>query len=287
MRSSQRDGLQQGDNLGDDVCVVFLHIPKTAGRTFRSTLALNYPRSQTIHLNTLDRQLDDEMKKIPLENRSNARLLWGHMPYGADGHMPQRCEYVTILREPIQRAISVYKYILRAPSHVLHGPVMEGKIDLEEYVESGMDEGQTENSQTRQLSGRQFGPLSLDALADAQNNLEGFLVAGLTERFEETFVLLRRALRLRLPLYITRNVSAPLEVSARAVDLIRARNELDLELYRFAQNLFIRRVATQPSSFGFEASVFRALRPLARAGGSGEGLLKKASRTTLARRLLR
>jgi hypothetical protein len=287
MQLSHRGGSRHENSQGGDVCVVFLHIPKTAGRTFRSTLVLNYPRSQTIHLDTLDRPLGDQMERIPLERRSNARLLWGHMPYGAHEQMPHRCEYVTILREPIQRAISVYKYILRAPGHVLHGPVVDGKINLEEYVESGMDEGQTDNSQTRQLSGRQFGALGPEALADAQNNLEGFLVAGLTERFEETFVLLRRALRLRLPLYITRNVSAPFEASARAVDLLRARNELDVELYRFAQDHFIRKVAGQAPSFGFEASAFRALRPVWRAGGGGENLLRKVSRTKVVRRLLR
>lgn len=191
----------------DDPCFVFLHIPKTAGRTLSSSLVRNFPRGQTIHLDILDRKLDDELEAIPLEVRNRARLLWGHVPYGVHTHIPRPCEYVTVVREPIARVISVYKYILRTPRHVLHDSITTRGISLEEYIESGMDNGQTENSQTRQLSGRQFGVVDGEALDDAKRNLQRFLVVGLTEHFEETFALLRRALRLRIPFYVTRNES--------------------------------------------------------------------------------
>lgn len=105
------------------------------------------------------------------------------MPYGAHEHMPVRCEYVTVLRHPVERVVSVYKQIVKDQRHMLHDRVMGSRIGLEEYVESGMDEGQTENSQTRQLSGRQFGVVDAAALDEAKRNLEKFRVVGLTERF--------------------------------------------------------------------------------------------------------
>lgn len=74
----------------DDRCLVFLHIPKTAGQTLHFMTLRNYPQHETIHLNILDKPLDAEMERIPLEERSRARLLWGHMPYGAHKHMPRR-----------------------------------------------------------------------------------------------------------------------------------------------------------------------------------------------------
>ncbi len=287
MSSMRRDSPSKSHTGSDDYCLVFLHIPKTAGGTLGHALRWNFRQRERIQLNTLDRPLDEEMEGIALEKRSTARLLGGHMPYGAHRHIPRHCEYITVLREPIDRVISVYKFILRTPSHVLHDRVVGAQIGLEEYVESGMDEGQTENSQTRQLSGRQFGALDREALEEAKRNLEGFLVVGLTERFEETFVLLRRTLRLRLPFYATRNVSPPLEVPGRAVELIRERNELDLELYTFARDLFSERVGRQGKSFGFEASMFRALRPLSRVVGGRADLLRRLSRTRAARRLRR
>jgi len=271
------------DARRDARCFVFLHVPKTAGRTLRSSLMWSFAEDETIQLDVLDRPLDEEIEKIPAETRSRARLVWGHMPFGVHGHMRQRCEYFTILREPIGRVISVYKYVLRTQHHVLHDVVVREGITFEEYLASRMDEGQTENAQTRQLSGRQFGTLDREALEEAKRNLQGFLVVGLTERFEETFALLRRTLRLRIPFYVTRNVSPPFKASPRALELIRELNELDLELYTFAQDLFAEQVARQSRSFGLEVTMFRAMRPLLRVAGGREEFLRKL----MGRRLFR
>lgn len=266
-------------------CLVFLHVPKTGGQTVKNPLIRNFPRSERIHLDILDRRLDEAMNSIPLERRSHARLVWGHIPYGVHHYLPQRCEYFTILREPIARVVSVYKYILRTRDHVLHDRVATVGIPFEEYLESGMDKGQTENSQTRQLSGRQFGLLDRTALLEAKHNLEASLVVGLTERFEETFVLLRRALGLRMPYYITTNVSPPYDVSDRAVELARERNELDFELYRFACDLFAAQLSRQDRSFGLEVSAYRALRPLSRAAaGRTASVLRRLKRAASGRK---
>jgi hypothetical protein len=284
--------LSSGKHLGlrakartNEQCLVFLHVPKTGGQTIKSPLIWNFPESERIHLDILDRRLDEAMNSIPLERRTHARLVWGHIPYGIHQYMPQRCEYFTILREPIARVVSVYKYILRTRDHVLHDRVATVGIPFEEYLESGMDEGQTENSQTRQLSGRQFGVLDRTALVEAKHNLEASLVVGLTERFEETFVLLRRTLGLRMPFYITRNVSPPYDVSDRAVELARERNELDFELYRFARELFAAQLTRQDRSFGLEVSAYRALRPLSRAAaGRTERVLRRLKRAASGRK---
>jgi hypothetical protein len=256
-------------------CLVFLHVPKTGGQTIESSLLRNFAQSERIHLDTLDRPLDEAMNGIPLEKRLIARLLWGHIPHGVHLYMPQRCEYVTILREPIARVVSGYKYIIRTPEHGLHDRLIAEAMSLEEYLEAGIDEGATENAQTRQLSGRQFGALDRNALETAQRNLETFLVVGLTERFEETFVLLRRTVGLRMPFYVTRNVSPPHDVSERATELARERNELDLELYGFARELFAAQLHRQDRSFGLEVSANRALRPLSRAAGRTERVLRE------------
>jgi Sulfotransferase family len=268
----------------NEKCLVFLHVPKTGGQTIDSSLLWNFPERERIRLDTLDKRLDEAMNSIPLERRSHARLVFGHIPYGVHLYMPQQCEYFTILREPIARVVSVYKYILRARHHVLHDRVLTEGIPLEEYLESGMDEGQTENSQTRQLSGRQFGVLDRTALVEAKHNLEASLAVGLTDRFEETFVLLRRTLGLRMPFYITTNVSPPFDVSDRAVELARERNELDFELYRFARELFEAQVSRQDRSFGLEVAALRALRPLSRAAGGRERVLRRLKRAASGRK---
>ena len=281
-----RDRLVSGDDTRPNGrCLVFMHVPKTGGQTVGSPLIWNFPESKRIHLDILDRPLDEAMNGIPFENRLTARLLWGHIPHGVHLYMPQRCEYFTILREPIARVVSVYKYIVRTRGHVLHDRLIAEGMSLEGYLEAGIDEGQTENSQTRQLSGRQFDTLDRNALERAKRNLEACLVVGLTERFEETFVLLRRTLGLRMPFYITRNVSPPYHVSERAVELARERNKLDLELYGFACDLFAAQLDRQSRSFGLEVSAYRALRPLSRsAAGKAERVVRRLRKGSFTRR---
>ena len=92
---------------------------------------------------------------------------------------------------------------------------------------------------------------------------------GLTERFEETFALIRRVLRLRLPFYVTRNVGFPLEPSARAIELIRERKSSTTSCTRSPSNSSTSRSAAEDSSFGLEVAAYRAMRPISRAVGSG------------------
>jgi hypothetical protein len=281
MRSGRRE--DRADSRRSQSCLVFIHIPKTAGSTLSTSLMLNYPPHQSIRLDLIDRPAADIESEIPLEQRARMRLLRGHLPYGVHSYIPRSCEYITVLREPVARVTSAYRFILnnRAPfsDHPLHDPEVGGRIGLEGYleVERGL-EGRG-NRQTRLLSGRHSGLLNREALEEAKRNLETFLVVGLTECFEETFALVRRALGLRIPFYVTRLVSAPFEISDHAVDLIRQQNELDQELYAFGRDLFARQVAHQRRSFTLEAGAYRAMRPLSRAVGAKgtERLLRRLS----------
>jgi hypothetical protein len=261
-----------------DDCLVFMHIPKTAGTSLVSSLMWNYPVHSSLRLNLLGMPLSD-LDSIPLERRSRLRLLYGHLPYGVHKHIPRPCSYVTIVREPVDRVISAYKYVLKTAHHRDHDVVVNGGISLEEYVESFWVDERI-SRQTRQLCNKYDGPLDEHDLQRAKRNLEQLLVVGLTECFEETFVLLRRALRFRFPFYVTRNVSPPLQAADEVRKLIAEQERFDLELYDFARDLFTSRVARQGASFRTEVEMFRALRPLSRLGGSGgrtERLLRALS----------
>jgi hypothetical protein len=253
-------------------CVVFLHIPKTAGSTLSTALVMSYPQRRTIRLDLINRPAADIETAVASEKLRDARLIRGHLPYGIHRYVPRPCRYVTVLREPVARAISDYRFIIRNPSsfrdHPLHDLASGGGMSLEDYLESeGL--GRKGNRQTRMLSGRYEGPLAPGDLEEAKHNLESFLVVGLTERFEETFAMMRRALRLRVPFYATKLVAPPIDLSDRAIELIRQYNELDTDLYRFGRKLFADQVASQGRSFGVEAAAFRAARPISRALGDG------------------
>jgi len=250
-----------------------MHIPKTAGSTLATALALNYRPTETIHVDLMDRPVEAFEAMTDPSARARARLVRGHFPYGVDRFMPRPCDYVTILREPVARATSAYKFILRNPrafrTHPLHDPRKAQRGGLEAYLEDEELGGSRGNRQTRLLSGSHKGGVGEDALEKAKVNLERFLVIGLTERFEESFAMIRRALRLKIPFYVSRLVAPSVDVSDRAKELIRTQNELDIELYEYAKHLFARQIGAQGRTFAFETAVFRALGPVSRAAGRG------------------
>ena len=248
--------------LSRNRCIVFLHIPKTGGVTLRRALKWKYP-SRMLYEETLSKPLE-ALDQVPLSERERARVVSGHLHYGVHEYIPRECEYITVLREPVARVVSSYHYILGHSKHWLHADLMRASDPLEELLRI---DPSVDNHQTRMVSGRGGGeiasrtakPLGSDALEQAKRNLERFLVVGLTERFDETFILLRRALGWRLPYYVTANVaSGPKPMTESARELIRERNQLDLELYRFADELLSAAVAEQGPSFPREVAAFKA-----------------------------
>jgi hypothetical protein len=186
--------------------------------------------------------------------------------------MPQPCEYVTMLREPVGRAVSTYHHVLEHPQHWFHEEATGSGMDLETFIAA--EDGPADNLQTRLLSGRVEADLvtrapqvrvtetGASALEEAKLNLERCLVAGLTERFDESFILLRRALGWRLPMYAKRNEGAlrgrkpPSEL---AIEMIRQRDQLDVSLYAHAQELMDAAVRSGGPGFRREVAAFAVL----------------------------
>lgn len=93
-----------------------------------------------------------------------------------------------------------------------------------------------------------------------QNHFE---VVGLTERFDESILLLQRAFGWRRPFYEKKNVGAVRrqkdELPAATRDLIARHNALDLELYEFARDRFEKSIAQLGANFPSDLRRFRRM----------------------------
>jgi len=262
-------------------CVFFLHIPKTAGMTFKRILARQYSAGHVhdIPFETyLFQDAIDRYKAASPAERAAIRCVMGHMPFGLHRWAPGRFRYVTFMRDPIERVLSSYEYIRKHT--VLKqeiGLPPEAELSMDQYLDFEAAQG-LNNLQVRAISGVDdvidhvlppFSPLPADALAVALDNIERFFpVVGVVERFDESLLLMRREFGWRRLWYVRRNVSvgrpAASALSEAALARIRQDNALDLELYRFAVERFDRQIRERGPLFRMALWRFHAANRLFR-----------------------
>jgi Galactose-3-O-sulfotransferase len=252
---------------------VFLHIPKTAGDTLKIILWRQY--REVGHLEVADpHQVSDStvpedrsferVKRQVADSLDQFQLIYGHMPFGIHEAIARPSRYFTMLRDPVERAVSHFYYVRREPEHIFHEEVVKGELTIHDYVTSGLA-GELANGQTALLAGLEEGaPSSDDAvLRRAQANIEAdFAAVGLTEEFDRSIVLFKRALGWDKPIvYRPVNVTTgrpPASALPQAtLHAIRAQNELDEVLYRFARERFDVQIAAAGRSMNRELRLLR------------------------------
>ena len=214
-----------------------------------------------------------QLMRIPPADLCSYRLYRGHFYYCLYRLLPETPVYMTFLRDPVGRVISLYEYILRSPEHHHHELVRSLKGGIRDFVRS--PELLAPNFQVTALS---FDIDLMKTLADAQagrpepidedrvliaemvrrppshadlvtacRRLEEFAFVGIAERFDYSVQLLCRQFGWPpVPNYESLNV-APESRMRRAqlapdlLEEIERIHELETELYAFAKCLFHRR----------------------------------------------
>ena len=242
--------------------LIFIHIPKTAGTTLSDVLKQQYKKSDIITIHGTVEENVEKFQEKYYQNQNTVRLIKGHMTYGLHKVLDCPYTYITVLRNPVSRIISVYYYLLQSNLHPQHH-LVKGKT-LAEFVSSGTAHN---NGQTRFIAG-QYNPSdrgqSINLLERAKNNLkENFTVVGLTERFDETLMLLKRKLDwVYMPLYVKQNKSKKPDkatITEDTVTLIQNQNSLDIELYQYATEIFEHRLSLENYYFKKDLKKFLLL----------------------------
>lgn len=231
-----------------DVTVIFLHIPKAAGSTLHSVLRGYYPKESVCHIPVSIPNREAVYADLNRDQRARVRLIKGHLLFGIHRLVPDRFTYITVLRHPVDRVVSHYYYVRRTPRHRLFETLRSSDMSLEEYVTS-KTALELNNGQVRALYGPdhlevEYGECMPAMFEQAVHNLRThFSVVGLTDRFDESLLLMRQLLGWnRWPFYVARNVTenrpAVRRVPQHVIKKIEQDNELDLELYALARRSF-------------------------------------------------
>ena len=233
--------------------LIFLHLPRTGGTTLRDILSKQYSDKVTFENKTL---LDTD-QNFSVENKSEKgkhKLIKGHVYFGIHEHIIQNCTYFSMMRNPIERVTSVYNYIKIRPKHKDYEYIKNKSIT--HYIESKRNLFM-DNGQTRLLAGRHtslevpFRRINEGHLEQAKENIKNhFILVGLTERYDETLLLLQRMLQWKTPTYSIANAAKrekkTKQHAPKIRELIAEYNQLDLQLYHYVSVLFDKQISNNP-----------------------------------------
>lgn len=256
--------------------LIHLHIPKNAGTTLGRSLRLGlmlWPPHRWLHVRSTIGYYSMAHYRLRLERiaslsekqRRRIRLFEAHAAYGLHESLPTPSAYITMLRDPIDRVLSIYF------AHRSAGRLAQD-LSLAEFLEQH-DPGRMwwiDNAQVRYLAGEGSevlncpqGQVNRSHLELAKNRLDNeFLFFGLVEAFDLSINLLRRRLGWNRLYYHTSNVTKTRrnkdEMPEGDLDRIREMNELDIELYEHASSKFHEAVASEGPTFEREVARFRS-----------------------------
>ncbi len=252
---------------GDAATTIFVHVPKTAGVSLTRIIEREYGRDAVWRVYGYERAADPRnFLDLTADKRAAIRAVVGHMEFGFHRLLTGPSRYVTILRDPIDRIVSHYHYLVHvAPERPRDA--LKGIDSLEAYVTRSPQASVFNNGQVRQLGGDLHvpgRPATRHMLEQALRNLEQFAVVGLQERFDESVLLMRQALGWGWPV-LARHNTTPNRPGLDAVDthtreLITEHNALDLELYKFGRACFERQLAAYGPSLDEDLATLRRVR---------------------------
>ena len=218
-----------------DVLYVFVHITKTGGMTFKNLLEKNFTKEQIYRVFEFVKPFDSFHKNV---NKDELLCINGHFNLNfaeSCGLFPGKTfHYFTLLREPVDRGLSFYYHQKRKRPELPPIPIwLENKNGVS-YIERN-------NIMTKRLSST-VNP-TRDDLELAKNNLLG-MNFGFTEQFDEAVDGFQKTFPdvFKRMDYHKRNVNSDrvkkVDEPQEIIDLVRKKNDLDVELYAFAKKLW-------------------------------------------------
>jgi hypothetical protein len=187
-------------------------------------------------------------------SRADLRAVVGHFAFGIHQHVPAPSLYVTALRNPVSRILSLYDE-LRVHNHL--------DMTLEQFVLN--PPYNIHNDQTRRIAGSAAleNEKKEDIFQIAMKNLKHhFAVVGLTEKMDETICLMKQSFgwqghHLYYPKNVTIDRTDRQAISSELIQVIAEQNELDIRLYSWAEQLLKQVVEEKGTDFQSELQSYK------------------------------
>lgn len=248
-----------------DATWLFLHIPKTAGSSFRSELARRLKPEANITVNYADdsRSHNEKLQAAveafcAAQASAPVRFASGHLSRGLMAEIEAGVvnpRLVTMLRDPVARVVSDYRY-QRTPAHPPHRSFIERYPRFEAYLESR----ESQNKMTAFL--RRDPQQSVDDIVADINR--SFAFVGITELYTLSFRLLTALLgAVAAPALHERRTDSNDDNQIPNLEALRPRiaelNRFDMAIYQhFRRRLERQRTAIDTELTGLESAAMAA-----------------------------
>ena len=249
---------------------IHLHIPKTGGTTLRDIIQRQYQSEKILMIPKLD-ESEDILKEVSTSQINQLKLIQGHLKYGIHNHFHRRAKYFAIIRDPINRVLSTYYYVLSQKNNPQNLSTSNNQMTIYDYVQSGVNPFLI-NGQTQLISGKTGNidnPIikSEELFSLAKENIANdFLFLGITEMFDETILILKNMLGWHMPYYSianrTKNKPNYDAGDPTVISFIKEHNQLDIKLYNITKTSLLNKIVEENDIFQNRINKFKKINKL-------------------------
>ena len=224
--------------MNNNHTIIFHHIPKTAGTTFRSILIRQYNQDKVYDIWGDKKLIINNFKNMSKNRRYRYKLILGHQAFKLYDYINNPL-VITMLRSPVARVISLYRYVKGFEWHPYYSIV--NKYSLKECFINGIytEWSELSNGQFNSLKNSLFETQLMD-LIDIKSD-ENFIIKffhqniifGLLESFDQSLLYFNKFIGFNNHIYYYKQKLSgyDVDIDDETIELIKEFNSLDIKLY--------------------------------------------------------
>ncbi len=216
--------------------VLFLHIPKTGGSSFLTALGNIFGERRVRRLRCAEEMAQAQIDRIVSDEIQDIDCLVGHFPIHVFAKHLDTFRPFTILRDPVDRVMSLFRFLKRAPKRETERLELREDFGFDDFSDEEMSDP---------LAAAFWEPRDPAALVHQALATLRAIEFGLLEDMQSTLTLAQHfcATNFNLDEYRANATDAPgAEWTAHNIHRIVDLNTLDVALYHQAKVLFSTRV---------------------------------------------